>query len=382
MPDKKHKILFILHYPPPIHGSSVVGLQIKESEVINETFECRYLNLGTSKTIDEIGKNAFAKIKRYISILLQVIRNLIVRRPDLCYLAITAQGLGFYKDAVVVLLVKLFRVKPVYHFHNKGVIKRQDKFIDNLLYRFVFKNADVILLSPHLYPDIQKYIPANVVHYCPNGMQDQVKSQKSKRSEYPASEGVEVKRKNLIVEILFLSNMFETKGVFVLLDACKILKQKNLHFHCTFVGGRGDITEKRFQDKVITNDLINYVNYMGKKYGSDKESFFSNADIFSFPSYYETFGLVNLEAMQYELPVVSTFEGGIPDVVKDGVTGFLVPQKDSNALAEKLELLILNKELREEMGRKGRMRYEQNFTLQNFEDRLNTILTECLLKTY
>ena len=62
------------------------------------------------------------------------------------------------------------------------------------------------------------------------------------------------------------------------------------------------------------------------------------------------------------------------------VNGFLVPQKDSNKLAEKLGMLIQNKDLREEMGKYGRMRYEKNFTLQHFECNLNTILTNCLRK--
>lgn len=363
----KNKVLFILHLPPPVHGSSVVGLHIKESKVINATFDCRFINLGTSATIDEIGKNAFGKIIRYFSILWQVIKNLFAHRPDLCYLAITAQGIGFYKDALVVLLVKLFRVKPVYHFHNKGVIKRQDKFIDNLLYRFVFKNADVILLSPYLYPYIQKYVSANAVHYCPNGIQDQVKSQKP-----------EVKSKNLVVEILFLSNMFETKGVFVLLDACKILKLKNLQFHCTFVGGKGDFSEKLFQEKVADFELVNHANYIGKKEGKEKESSFSSTDIFAFPTYYhnECLPLVLLEAMQHSLPVVSTFEGGIPDVVEDGITGYLVPQKDANDLADKLEILIKDPVLRQRMGRAGREKYEKEFTMAVFEKRMKEILEE------
>jgi glycosyltransferase involved in cell wall biosynthesis len=84
--------------------------------------------------------------------------------------------------------------------------------------------------------------------------------------------------------------------------------------------------------------------------------------------------LVLLEAMQHSLPVVSTFEGAIPDVVEDGVTGFLVLQRDAIALAEKIELLIKNPELRTSMGIAGRKRYENNFTISIFENRLKEIL--------
>ena len=166
------KILFILHYPPPIHGSSLVGGYIKASRIINETFDCRYINLGTSASVEEIGKNPAGKMIRYIRLIWQVKKELIFFRPSLCYLTISSKGAGFYKDALIVFLVRLFGVKPVYHFHNKGVITRQERFFDNILYRFVFRNADVILLSKHLYTDVSKYVPEERVHYCPNGIPD------------------------------------------------------------------------------------------------------------------------------------------------------------------------------------------------------------------
>ena len=161
----KSRILFILHWPPPVHGSSVVGLQIKESKLINTDFNCTYINLGTSYSIDEIGKNSISKIFRFLTILWKVVRNLIVNRPDLCYFAITAKGPAFYKDILVVSLVKLFGVKLVYHFHNKGVSTRQNKFIDNFLYHVAFNDTEIILLSKYLYPDVQKYFSGNESTY-------------------------------------------------------------------------------------------------------------------------------------------------------------------------------------------------------------------------
>jgi glycosyltransferase involved in cell wall biosynthesis len=339
---------------------------IKDSNIINQTFECRYINLGTSRTVDEIGKNPSVKVLRYISILWQVITQLIKFKPSLCYIAITAKGSAFYKDSIVAILAKLFRVKVVYHFHNKGVSLRQDMWFDNWLYKQVFKNTEVILLSEYLYLDIQKYVPKDRVYYCPNGIPNvEVNIQKSK-----------VNGQKKTINILFLSNLFESKGVFVLLEACKILKEKQLPFHCTFAGGEGDVNALQLKEKALELGLENQAIYVGKKYGNEKSRAFSVADIFAFPTYYECFPLVILEAMQYKLPVVSTFEGGIPDIVEDGVTGYLVPQKDANALAEKLEILIKNLELRIKMGKAGRKKYEENFTLEIFEKRLTSILKE------
>ena len=58
------KILLIMHLPPPVHGSSMVGQYIKDSVVINNTFDTKFINLSTSKTVDEIGKNPLLKISR------------------------------------------------------------------------------------------------------------------------------------------------------------------------------------------------------------------------------------------------------------------------------------------------------------------------------
>ena len=361
------KILFVLHYPPPVHGSAIVGLQIKVSKIVNEAFDCRYVNLGTSINVEEIGRGKIVKLFRYFAIFWRIFRSVIFNRPDLCYFSITAKGTPFYKDALLVLLVKLFGIKVVYHFHNKGVSIMQNRYLDNILYRLVFKHSNVILLSKYLYDDIQKYIIKEHVYYCPNGI--------------PAIEIMQSKKEEgNVVEILFLSNLIESKGIFALLEICKLLQHRKLIFHCTIVGGIGDVDEHQLRSKLQEMDLINQVNYEGKKLGKEKEEVFANTDIFIHPTLNDCFPLVILEAMQYSLPVVSTIEGGIPDIVEDGVTGYLVPKKDVETMAEKLEMLINNLELRHRLGKAGRQKYEREFTLEIFEQRLKSTLQQIIEK--
>ncbi len=142
------------------------------------------------------------------------------------------------------------------------------------------------------------------------------------------------------------------------------------------IGGEGDITAAQMQTRIEMNGLEDHMTLAGKKYGTDKESAFEKADIFVHPTYLDCMPLVLLEAMQHSLPIVSTFEGAIPDVIEDGVTGFLVTQKDAEALADKLEILIRNPEMRISMGKTGRIKYEQEFTLERFERRMAEILGE------
>ena len=366
MEYRKSKVLFLLHLPPPVHGAAMVGKFIKESDQINQQFKTRYINLGTSREVDDIGRGGLAKWGRYASILWNTFYALLTFRPNLVYITLTANGTGFYKDAVIALLAKVFGKKVIYHFHNKGVNKRQDKTFDNWLYQRVFDGAEVILLSPHLYYDIEKYIPEEKVHYCPNGIPEmEIDSKKALKNEKST------------VHLLFLSNLIKSKGVFILLKACKILKERGLNFHCTFVGGEGDVTVQEFEHRVDEWSLQKVATYAGKKYGEEKERILESSDIFVFPTFYpkECFPLVLLEAMQASLPLVSTKEGGIPEIIEDGKNGYIVPPKDQKILADKLETLIEDKKLRKRMGANGRILYKKRFTVEMFEKRLAEILT-------
>ena len=140
----KSKVLFILHFSPAIHGSAIVGKNIKDSVLINSAFDCKYINLGTSNKLTDIGKMETNKLFRYLSILNQVLKHLVSWSPDLVYITITAKGPAFYKDSIVVALVKLFKRKIVYHFHNKGVYTRQNKLFDNLGVLIIF----ILYFSP------------------------------------------------------------------------------------------------------------------------------------------------------------------------------------------------------------------------------------------
>lgn len=366
IPSKK-KIIFFLHFPPPIHGSSMMGKQIIESKLINEKFSCEYINLGTSRSINEIAKNPFKKIFIYINILFATLYKLLFFKPDLCYVAITAKGIAFFKDSIISLFIKLFSVKIIYHFHNKGVINYQDNFLYNLFYKAVFHNSKAILLSKQLYYDIRKYVPESSVYYCPNGIPDRLSSE----SRY-------LKKKKELFRLLFISNLIKSKGVFILLEACKILKNKNLNFECIIIGAECEISKITLEQKISEFNLGGIVQYHGPKFGDQKDKYLLDADIFVFPTYDECFPIVIIEAMQFSLPVISSFEGGIPDLVIDGETGFLCKQRDSICLSEKIEFLIRDLELREKMGTAGRKRYLDYFTFEHYERKLIEILENTL----
>lgn len=358
--------IFILHLPPPIHGAAVVGSIIKESKIVNNAFSCRFINLGTSASVEDIGHSSLGKLFRYLSLIWRVNKQLVSFRPDICYFTPTAKGSGFYKDVPVIILVKLFGVKTIYHYHNRGVSTRQNQFPDNLLYRFVFRNSRLILLSKHLYPDIQKYVPESHVYYCPNGIPEIENNREKSEDKSTCS----------VPHLLFLSHLLKSKGVLVLVDACVLLKERKLDYKCTIAGEDAEMTRTELEKIVEHKNLMQQVSVVGPKHGNEKNDLLCNSDIFVLPTFFskECMPLVLIEAMQFSIPVVSTFEAAIPDLVDNGITGFLVPQRDAEALADKLEVLIKDPRRRQQMGVAGRDKYEREFTLDKFEKRLAEIL--------
>jgi glycosyltransferase involved in cell wall biosynthesis len=364
----KKKILFIIHFPPPIHGSSMVGEYIKDSRIINSSFDAQYINLSTSKTVDEIGKNPLVKISRYIQIISKVIIKLIRYNPETVYLAITAKGLGFYKDFPITLLSKLFGKKLVLHYHNKGVNLKQDLFFYNFMYRILFKNTKVILLSKRLYGDVKKYVKIENVFFCANGIPHP-------NFEVKISNNI---NKDKVPKLLFLSNLIESKGVYVLLKALKILNAEGVKFQCNFVGGEGDISSVKLNSKITDFNLEHCVRYLGEKHHHEKYEISQKSNIFILPTYYhnECFPLVLLEAMQFGLPIISSNEGGIPDIVKDGETGFIVEKQKPKQLAEKIKWLIDHPKEVCLMGEKGQKYFLEHYTLEVFEKRMTHILNQ------
>ena len=184
-------------------------------------------------------------------------------------------------------------------------------------------------------------------------------------------------RSPLTVNLFFLSNLIPSKGVYVLLDACRILKERGHGFVCRFVGGETkEMDRATFEAEVQRRGLEGMVRYEGPKYGEEKEEYWCSSDVFVQPTYEDCFPLTIVEAMQHGLPVVSTDEGAVPDIVVDGENGFICRRKDVEGLAQALERLLQDEALRHRMGAEGYRRYKENFTLQCFEHRFTEILRE------
>ena len=356
------KILFMVQLPPPVHGASVMNKHVVDL-FQSQPFKTRTLELRFVKDVSSIGSVSLFKILKMLTLALRLIAVLISFRPDIVYFTLSPIGGAFYRDSLYVAILKLFGIKIVYHLHGKGIIDNLNVKWKKSLYKFVFKNTNVIHLSRLLEKDIEG-LGYSKIFFVANGIN--------------TAETNEEHRKNERIQFLFLSNLTISKGLFVLLDSCAILKAKGHIFDLNIVGNEFDITFTELKKKVDNLGLSEFVHVLGAKYGNDKDAVLKSADVFVLPTAYrnECFPLVLLEGMQFSLPLISTYEGAIPEIIDDGTTGFIVHQNNPNELAERMEILLKDDNLRRQMGKNGRTKFEEKYTINSFKENIVAVMKE------
>ena len=184
--------------------------------------------------------------------------------------------------------------------------------------------------------------------------------------------------------ILFtLGRLVECKGHKYLIEAMRLVNKKfNAHL---LVGGDGP--QRQDLDHLVSNkDLENEVTFLGHIPWRRTNFYYTSADIYLQPSIIdkdgvtEGLGVTILEAMACGTPCIGSKVGGIPDLIRDGINGFLVNPAQPEQLAEKINILLGDKELREKMGAEGRRFVEENYSWNAKAGELMGIYGELLKK--
>lgn len=137
----------------------------------------------------------------------------------------------------------------------------------------------------------------------------------------------------------------------------------------------GDGTDRpRLEALATTVGVRDRVRFLGKVPDERLPDYYRSCDVFVLPSEKEGFGIVFLEAMAHAKPCVGAWAGGVPEVIEDGVTGFLAGPGDAAGLARVLVRLLKDAPLRERLGMAGRRRFETLYSFEAFKGRLDEVL--------
>jgi len=361
------RILVVGQTPPPIYGQAIMIENMLRGKY--NDIQLYHVRMAFSKELKELQKLRIRKLFELIRIIYKiVIGRLVHRAPILYYPPAGPNIIPVLRDMAILIPTRWLFRKTIFHFHVGGLSDLYDCLspIMRLLFRMAYFYPDLAIRISTDAPEDGRKLKAKkecIVH-C--GVGDEYKRYMRKKTFQGG-----------FAKILFAGALRESKGVLVLVEACKILLDRGISFHVDVMGGFECI---RFEDRVralVKNSgLRERITFLGIRSGGKKSETFASADIFCFPTLYETFGIVRIEALSFGLPVVTTDWGGGSDIIEDGVCGFLVPRNDAVAVAEKLELLIKDPLLRRKMGNQARKRYLEHFTEGRYHERLKNAFEE------
>ena len=169
--------------------------------------------------------------------------------------------------------------------------------------------------------------------------------------------------------IISVGRLIEKKGFGDLVEACRLLRDRGLDFRCEIIG-EGPL-EAALRAQTAAARLTNLVSLPGPLPQEEVLARLARSRVFALPCVAETGGgmdnlpTVIMEAMAASLPVVSTPIGGVPEMVEEGVTGWLLPEHQPAALAAALGPLLNDRDLARSLGEAGRARAEKLFGIEN-----------------
>ena len=278
-----------------------------------------------------------------------------------------------------VALTKIFTrgKKRIVTYHNMGYevypannpIRLIRKSIDIFLNRFFFdgylgvSNAVSDSYERHLYINkintIENMIPVDSIR------------------KFVAS-NTNAKNINEKYRIVMAGRLVHEKGYKYMLEAVEILKIGDFKFHLSIYGD-GPL-KSEIENDILSKKLSNFVSVFSTVSHYELFNTIKEADLFVMSSISEGFPMAPAEAMVLGTPVIATKIGGIPELIEDGVSGILLPSKDSARLADSIKITLNDLNLRNKLTINGKKRIEDKFTPTKICNKLLSYYSEVLKK--
>jgi glycosyltransferase involved in cell wall biosynthesis len=366
--QKKLSVLFLGQTPPPYHGVSVMNQTLLDSRFMN-AFDVTVIETNFTTRVDDLQKFSFNKVELLFRYCRAIWNAHLAKKIDVACFPINFSRNPMLRDLLLLLTIKLFRTKIIFYTHGNNLpdfIERSPTWLKPIIRTTMQMSDAAILVGERLRFNYAAFLPDEKMIAVHHGVM---------RFQSPLI----AKRTDDEIRVLYLSNLILSKGFGVVIEAiADVIKEvPNAKF---IFAGEWDKGEKRdtIMAFIAKNNLEPYIVWRGRVTGEAKEQEYLSADMFVFPTFYfnETFGIVNLEAMQVGLPILATARGAIPEVVIDGENGFIVPEQDPKALAEKIILLAKDAALRETIKKKNLQRYEAHYTQEKYVERMIHAITE------
>lgn len=308
-----------------------------------------------------------ARLKMAASALLRFLVLLISRQVALVHCHSAMRG-SFWRKSIFALLARAFGIPVLFHLHGsemKTFVNSQPRVLQGLIAWILSKQTVVVVLSKSWLEYIEGIAPTARVEILPNYV------------NLPTLHSPVEAANHGLTNVLFLGLVGVRKGVYDLLPAFKKALASAPDLRLT-IGGNGEVDKAQaLAQELGISDKVHFAGWVS---GADKLRLLSQAQVYTLPSHNEGLPVSLLEAMSWNVPVVTTRVGGIPELVRDGVDGLLIDAGDQEALANALADLALNVDRRTIMGIEARSQVERTFSAGVVIPRLDGLYRAVLSK--
>jgi len=355
--------------PPPIDGQSL-AFELLANGLARAGVGVSVVNI--ARPGQQFERARAARALDYVQILSRFVRELFRQSRASVYLTVAQSRAGFLRDAAFIGLARLARRRIVIHVHGgnyDGFFAAQPPLLQGVVKR-VLRATDVVIVLAERLRGMFDFAPevAARVRAVPNGLPGAAPQQRRKLAPEPGSPW----------RLLFLSNLVESKGYLEAIEAAALLAKRGI---CVELDLCGEFRVNPSDDRRVTSTaqaravtesrirelgLSDRVRLRGIVRGSEKERALEEAHVLLLPTRYDAEGqpLSIIEAMAFGCAVVATAYRGIPDLVDEGVTGYLLSSADPAGIADRIERLSSGPETFERMSRAARERFDALFTAE------------------
>ena len=242
---------------------------------------------------------------------------------------------------------------------NSGIRGDMQKYINDTEWMLTYESSEVIVNSNYMKNELQRLfgLPYEKINVVPNGVDLTLFNGIDKDYDFRRRFAMDNEK-----IILFIGRLVYEKGIQTLISAMpKILD--NYHDSKLVIAGKGGMIDE-LKNQVNYLGLGNKVYFTGHLSSKDVQKMYKCADVAVFPSTYEPFGIVAIEAMLSGTPVVTSDIGGLNEIIDHGVTGMKSYAGNPNSLADSILSLLFNKELCDTVSKnaKEKVKNQYNWT--------------------
>lgn len=356
------KILICGILPPPFFGHSAMYKILMDS-AFPGVFEVIFLDM-KFWSYEKHKKVTLLKLLKLVQYFTRYLYLIVRYRPRYVLYNMSFDKMPLLKDVFFCGAGKIFGCRVILHdmgqylqelYHSSGKVYQG-------LIRWLLKNTTAsIVLGESVKSAYKGFLDESRLFVVPGSVED---------TKDLVISGAPAPLPGKDINVLYFSFMSESKGVFTAFKAVPAVLTQEPRVRFTFAGPAADASVRdglvRLQQTY--NSRIEHLGYIAD--ALERTRMYRAADIFIFPTHRDVFGLVLLHAMAEGVPVIASREGAVPEIVQDGVNGFLIEKGSADQLAQKVLALARDPQLRQKIGSANREKYLNAYSPRRYEAKM------------